>query len=62
MNEQQFYEIRNRYLAEGMAFLGYKYRKFGYGRDTVYIFEDTKEFRVALTAFMGIKEKLGVYQ
>lgn len=57
----QYYEIRKKYLAEAMAFLGYKYFKDGFGKETVYKFEDSKELRKALTGLMELKEKVGKY-
>lgn len=55
------YIIKKKYLAESMAFLGYKYFKEGYGKDTKYIFQDTENFRNALTQLMSLKEEVGQY-
>lgn len=56
---KKYYAIRNKYLAETMAFLGYSYKKFGFGRDTEYSFEDTKEFAHALSELMKFRKKVG---
>jgi hypothetical protein len=58
---KQYYEIRKKYLAESMAFLGYKYIKEGYGKDTIYLFENTIEFNTALTGLMELKNKVGQF-
>lgn len=59
--DKDYYEIRKKYMAESMAFLGYKYWKDGFGKETIYKFEDTKEFREALTGLMELKNKVGQY-
>ena len=61
MENKQYYEIRKKYLAESMAFLGYKYMKDGYGKDTTYRFENTDQFNKALTGLMELKDKVGQY-
>lgn len=61
MENKNYYEIRKKYLAEAMAFLGFKYFKNGFGQETKYKFEDTEEFRKALTGLMELKEKVGQY-
>lgn len=55
------YIIRKKYLAEGLAYLGYRYFKDGYGKDTKYIFQDTENFRNALTGLMELKKEVGQY-
>lgn len=56
-----YYEIRKKYLAEAIAWLGYRYWKEGYGKDTIYKFKDTEEFRNALTGLMQLKNQVGKY-
>ncbi|EJO5347014.1 hypothetical protein NRP93_001080 [Clostridium botulinum] len=58
---KEYYEIRKKYLAEGLAFLGYRYFKEGFGKDTIYKFKNTENFRQALTGLMELKEKHGQY-
>ncbi|NMM64379.1 hypothetical protein HBE96_17300 [Clostridium sp. P21] len=61
MENKEYYNIRKKYLAEGMAFLGYKYFKEGYGKDTIYKFKNTKEFNTALTGLMELKKRVGQF-
>lgn len=58
---KEYYEIRKKYLAEGLAFLGYRYFKEGFGKDTIYKFKNTKEFNTALNELMKLKDKVGKY-
>ncbi|HIG0355890.1 TPA: hypothetical protein ACX96U_001178 [Clostridium sporogenes] len=58
---KEYYEIRKKYLAEGLAFLGYRYFKEGFGKDTIYKFKNTKEFNIALNELMKLKDKVGKY-
>jgi len=52
------YEVRKRYLAEALSYLGFRYYKQGFGTDTVYSFEDTDKFSKAITELNQLKEKL----
>ncbi|MGJ0845962.1 hypothetical protein ACR77J_04660 [Tissierella praeacuta] len=56
--DKKYYIVRNKYLAEGMAFLGFRYMKFGFGKDAEYSFEDTKEFRDALAQILQLKKNI----
>ena len=58
MTNKKYYEIKKSYLAMGMNFLGFPFLKFGYGADTTYGFEDTKEFQIALKKFIELKSQL----
>ncbi|APQ95568.1 hypothetical protein [Clostridium botulinum] len=58
---KEYYEIRKKYLAEGLAFLGYRYFKEGFGKDTIYKFKNTKEFNMALNELMKLKDRVGKY-
>ncbi|MEL5897279.1 hypothetical protein AAGC94_04245 [Clostridium sporogenes] len=58
---KEYYEIRKKYLAEGLAFLGYRYFKEGFGKDTIYKFKNTKEFNIALNELMKLKNRVGQY-
>jgi len=59
--EKKQYIIRKSYLAEAMSYLGFHYSKNGYGKDTVYEFENTDQFNKALTGLMELKAKVGQY-
>ena len=45
---KDYYAVRKKYLANALAYLGYRYYRFDNGKDIVYSFKDTKEFREAL--------------
>lgn len=55
---KKYYIVRNKYLSECMAFLGFRYMKFGFGKDVEYSFEDTKEFRSALARVLQLKKDI----
>lgn len=61
MECKEYYIIRKKYLAEALAFLGYKYFKEGYEKDTIYKFKNTKEFNTALTELMKLKKQVGQF-
>lgn len=44
---KRYKEVKNRYLAESLAFLGFRYYKMGYGKKTIYSFEDTESLNKA---------------
>lgn len=51
------YTVRSKYLADALAFLGFKYKAQG-GRDRiVFEFEDTEKFRKYLTAITSLKQQ-----
>lgn len=52
-----YIEIKKRYLAEALSYLGFKYYKFNTPEYTLYSFYDTKEFREALQDMIRLKEK-----
>lgn len=52
------YEVRKKYLAEALSFLGFRYYKKGFGEDTVYSFEDTEKFSKAMKELNQLKDKL----
>lgn len=61
-NREFIIEVRNKYLAEGLSFLGLEYFKHGYGKDTIYTFKDTREFRIAMQKINALKKELGLYK
>jgi len=56
--EKIYVEIRNKYLAEALAFLNFKYQKFGYGSETRYSFEQSKELQEATCKLMEMKKAI----
>lgn len=54
------YEIKKLYLANALSYLGLRYWKNGSGEDVTYNFDDTEEFRLALTELTKLKNKLNV--
>lgn len=50
--------IEKRYLANALSFLGFKYYKFGDGKETKYSFEETEKFKFALHELLELKNKL----
>jgi len=52
------YEVRKRYLAEALSYLGFRYFKNGFGNDTIYSFENTEKFNVAMHELNLLKNKL----
>lgn len=56
---KDYYEVRSRYLAEALAFLGFRYIKLGFGKETLYSFEDTYDFRFYLTRLLDLKKSVG---
>lgn len=58
---KDYYAVRKKYLANALAYLGYRYYRLDNGKDIVYSFKDTKEFREALTGLMQLKKEVGQY-
>lgn len=52
------YEVRKRYLAEALSYLGFRYYKNGFGTDTIYSFENTEKFSKAMHELNQLKEKI----
>lgn len=59
--DKKYTIIDKRYLAEGLAFLGFIYRKEGFDKDTKYIFEDTEQFRYGLHKYLELKKELNIF-
>lgn len=51
----KYFEIKKKYLAEALAFLGFRYYKFCTPECTMYSFVDTEEFRSALNELLKLK-------
>jgi len=58
---KKFYEVRKRYLAEALSFLGFRYYKKGFGDETIYSFENTNKFSKAFYELNQLKERLKNY-
>jgi len=53
------FHVKKLYLADSLSYLGFRYMKFTdkFSGDTVYSFQDTKEFRNALNDLLELKQK-----
>lgn len=58
MKNSKYYEIRNKYLADGLAFLDFRYKKVGYGKDKKYLFEDTERIRKVIGKLLDIRREI----
>ena len=58
--KKRYVEINNKYLCEGLAWLGFKYQKFGYGKDTKYSFPDTDLMKQAINKLVILKKELNI--
>ncbi|OOO64294.1 hypothetical protein BS638_11285 [Clostridium tepidum] len=59
MKNKENYIIENRYLAESLAFLGFRYYKFtGDKGFTVYGFKDTDKFRNAMNDLFDLRKEI----
>lgn len=52
------YEVRKKYLADALSYLGFRYFKKGFGEDTIYTFEKTEKFTKAITKLNLLKEEI----
>jgi len=52
------YEVRNKYQADALAYLGFRYYKKGFGAETVYTFEETEILIGAIKQMNGIKNRV----
>jgi hypothetical protein len=55
------YEVRKKYLAEALSYLGFRYYKFDEPEYTSYSFDDTEQFREALKDMLRLKNKYSSY-
>jgi len=55
---KKLYEVRKKYLAEALSYLGFRYYKNGFGEETTYTFENTEKFSIALHELNQLKNKL----
>ena len=56
----KMYEVKKKYLAEALSYLGFRYYKNGFGENTIYTFENTEKFSKAMHELNQLKEKIKV--
>lgn len=62
MENRKYYEVKKKYLAFAISYLGFRYYTFDKEDGTkIYSFEDTEDFRCALTSLMELKNRVGKY-
>ncbi|ENK1242990.1 hypothetical protein AB2063_001118 [Clostridium botulinum] len=62
MKNNKYFEVKNKYLAEGLAFLGFKYFKFN-NKETnkiIYSFEDTEIIQDAIKHLLKLKKEINL--
>jgi len=52
------YDVKKKYLAEALSYLGFRYYKNGFGENTVYTFENTEKFSKAMHELNQLKERI----
>lgn len=58
MENQKFYNVNKKYLADALSFLGFRYFKFiDKDNKQVYSFIDTNNFRTALSKLLQLKQE-----
>lgn len=63
MNTKKYFEVRNAYLAQGLAFLGFKFYKFNDPNNLnkkIYSFKDTPEITAAIYELNAIKKRINI--
>lgn len=55
---KKYTTIEKKYLAEALSFLGFKYYKYGEGKEIEYSFEETDKFKFALGELLKLRNKL----
>lgn len=58
--DKKYFEVRNKYLAEGLAFLGFKYFKFNNKETgkTIYSFKDTEIIKDTIEHLLKLKNEI----
>lgn len=58
-----YFEVRKKYLAQALSFLGFKYYKFTCNEGYVlYSFAETNEFKDALNDLLHLKDKYNIHK
>ncbi|EJO5346492.1 hypothetical protein NRP93_000542 [Clostridium botulinum] len=60
MKNNKYIEIRNKYLAQGLSFLGYRYFKFGQGKDTIYSFKNENNIEDSINHLLKLKKEINL--
>lgn len=59
MGKTEYYEVRKKYLAEALNFIGFRFYKFTNSKgETVYSFEDTEKFKRAINGLFELKQSI----
>ncbi|HEY5523768.1 MAG TPA: hypothetical protein VIK26_00360 [Clostridium sp.] len=58
-NKIKYRMIDNKYLSQGLAFFGFRFMQFGFGKETKYSFEDSVELTQTIGKLLTIKKELG---
>jgi len=53
----KYFEIKKKYMADALSYLGFRYFKFNDPEGISYSFEDNEKFREALNDLLGLKNK-----
>ena len=61
MEGKKYYQVYNKYLAEGLAYIGYRYRKYGLGKHTVYSFVADHGIQVVVEELLELEKKVVLY-
>lgn len=56
--EKKYFMVTNVYLAQGLAFLKFAYFKNGFGKETTYTFEDTKQIQDTINTLIKMRKQL----
>lgn len=57
-NNDKYYNVDKKYLAESLSFLNFRFYKFNYGDETIYSFENTEKFKKALKGLLDLKRTI----
>ncbi|WP_029453168.1 hypothetical protein [Clostridium algidicarnis] len=56
---EKYYVIKNKYLAEGLAFLGFRYFKYNQNGKETYSFIKNEDFLNAMQSIIKLKNEIG---
>lgn len=57
MNNKEYYQTKNEYLAKALNFLGFKYYKFNNETGIIYSFKITEDFNEVKEKFFELKKR-----
>lgn len=59
MEKTEYYEVRKRYLADALSYLGFRYYKFkNFKGNDVYSFKNTNAFQKAINGLFELKQSI----